>query len=188
MKCSKPRKLTENIVSYRKKWRQARIDLNLCTSCGKAAAQRLTYCIPCVTKLRMREKERRNKCKELNICLNCNGHCDTGKLRCQACTLINNKNGRDHQRLIKNTVLTHYGKNGKCKCCWDDCEVEDLDMLTLDHVDNDGAKHRREYTKTGRGGGAQLYNKLIRKGFPSGFQTLCCNHNLKKHLISLREA
>jgi len=59
-------------------------------------------------------------------------------------------------------------------------------MLTLDHLENNGAEHRRQYTKSGRGGGAALYDNLIREGFPKGFQTLCSNHNLKKHILNLK--
>ena len=38
-------------------------------------------------------------------------------------------------------VLEHYG----CKCQWPDgCDVTDIDMLQVDHINGGGNKHRRE--------------------------------------------
>lgn len=54
------------------------------------------------------------------------------------------KRRADYHQSRKRLVLAFYGKNGEAKCCWPDCEVDDLDMLSLDHVNNDGADHRRE--------------------------------------------
>jgi hypothetical protein len=42
---------------------------------------------------------------------------------------------------IKKEVLTHYGKCGKLQCCWYFCKIVDIDILTLDHIHNDGNKH-----------------------------------------------
>ena len=90
-----------------------------------------------------------------------------------------------HKRLeIKLETLAHYGINGTCKCCWPGCSVDDLDMLSLDHVANDGHLDRK---KTGILGGYQLYVHLRSLGFPEGFQTLCCNHQMKKAILLLRE-
>jgi hypothetical protein len=84
---------------------------------------------------------------------------------------------------IKIEVLSHYGPDGKLQCCWPGCEVADIDMLSLDHVRNDGAKDRN----THRGaGGVVLYQRLLRAGFPDGFQTLCHNHQWKKELMRRR--
>lgn len=97
------------------------------------------------------------------------------------------RKGQIRQRRIKTEVLTYYGCQSELQCAWPECKVTDLDMLTLDHIANDGAEHRRQYTKTGRGGGAILYDTLIRQGFPKGYQTLCANHNLKKHIMDLKK-
>lgn len=75
---------------------------------------------------------------------------------------------------IKLEVLTQYGKKRKLQCCWRGCTVVDIDMLTLDHINNDGAKHRREL------GNKNVYRWVRRNGFPEGFQTLCGSHQLKK--------
>jgi hypothetical protein len=78
---------------------------------------------------------------------------------------------------LKLQVLSHYGKNEKLECCWPDCGVTDLDLLTLDHQNNDGAKDRKQ---------GNLYRRVRNAGFPTGFQTLCWNHQWKKQMIRLR--
>jgi hypothetical protein len=80
---------------------------------------------------------------------------------------------------IKKVVLAHYGPDGRLQCSWDGCQVVDLDMLTLDHVDDNGALDLR-------GTGNKLYQRLKRENFPAGFQTLCCNHQNKKELVRRR--
>lgn len=86
---------------------------------------------------------------------------------------------------LKAEVLTHYGKSGKLQCCWEKCEVKDLDMLTLDHVNNDGSKCFIK-GKTKRVGGTEMYRWARISRFPKGFQTLCCNHQMKKELLRKR--
>jgi hypothetical protein len=85
---------------------------------------------------------------------------------------------------LKLEALTHYGPEGILRCCWENCTVVDTDMLSLDHVNNDGAKHRRKSGQ--RLGGEKLYRWVIQENFPDGFQTLCMNHQLKKQLLHLR--
>jgi hypothetical protein len=80
-------------------------------------------------------------------------------------------------------VLTHYGKDGKLQCCWSNCCETDIDCLTLDHINNNGARDRKFKRRTG----VILYASLIASSYPEGFQTLCSNHNLKKALVLTRQ-
>ena len=82
---------------------------------------------------------------------------------------------------IKLDVLSHYGKDGQLKCCWSGCEVDDPDMLSLDHLNNDGAKDRAQ----GKAG-IKHYRMLKKENYPDGFQTLCHNHQWKKELMRRR--
>jgi hypothetical protein len=84
-------------------------------------------------------------------------------------------------------VLTHYGKGVELKCCWRGCLVCDVDMLSIDHVNDDGAKHRRNM-KGNRVyfAGKEMYQWLESQGFPEGFQTLCMNHQVKKQRMKNR--
>lgn len=86
-------------------------------------------------------------------------------------------------------VLTRYGKNGQLLCCWPDCPITDVDMLSIDHIENNGAHHRKNMTgDPSYGAGAPFYSRLIREEFPEGYQTLCLNHQFKKELMRKREA
>lgn len=80
------------------------------------------------------------------------------------------------QRERKIRVLTHYSTKGFLCCSWDGCVTADSDMLCLDHVQNNGYEER----KAGLMGGSEMYTRLEKENFPSGFQTLCYNHNMKK--------
>jgi hypothetical protein len=81
---------------------------------------------------------------------------------------------------IKLEVLTHYGKNGQLLCCWNGCTITDVDMLSIDHVNNDGNIDRKSgWTGSGR----RLYAKLKKQNYPDGYQTLCHNHQWKKEIL-----
>jgi hypothetical protein len=82
---------------------------------------------------------------------------------------------------LKNEVLTYYGPNHVLQCTF--CDVIDIDMLTLDHVNNDGCADRRGKPYFA---GIQFYRKLRQEGFPPGYQTLCANHQLKKEILRRR--
>jgi hypothetical protein len=96
-----------------------------------------------------------------------------------------NARKRGYTAVNKEQVLSHYGPNGKLKCSWTGCLVSDVDMLSLDHIDDNGAEHRRQMG--GLGKAAHLYRRLIRDKFPTGFQTLCYNHQMKKELFRKRK-
>lgn len=84
-------------------------------------------------------------------------------------------------------VLTHYGKHGKLQCCWRGCAVCDVDMLSLDHIFDDGAKHRKSMVGNRAAfTGKEIYQWVKSNGYPKGFQTLCMNHQTKKQRIKTR--
>jgi hypothetical protein len=89
---------------------------------------------------------------------------------------------RGIRRFRKIDVLTHYGKGKRLQCCWEGCTIIDPDMLSIDHVNNDGAADRRK----GRAG-TNLYTYLISHEYPIGYQTLCFNHQMKKEITRQRE-
>ena len=92
--------------------------------------------------------------------------------------------GKAYRQNRKLEVLTHYGKNGRLQCCWQDCEINDPDLLTIDHIQNDGGCQRRN----GQGLGLKLYTDLRKRNYPDGFQTLCWNHQMKKEILRRRAA
>jgi hypothetical protein len=82
---------------------------------------------------------------------------------------------RKYSNLRRLQCLTHYS-NGELKCA--DCNLNNLDVLVIDHINNDGNQHRK---KIG-GGGINTYRWLIKQGFPTGYQVLCHNCNWLKQL------
>ena len=76
----------------------------------------------------------------------------------------------------KDLVFSHYGK--VCACCGE----TELMFLSIDHVNNDGAEHRRSLKGQIGNGGSSFFDWLVRSGFPEGFQTLCRNCNWGKHV------
>lgn len=94
------------------------------------------------------------------------------------------KNNRDKHNLyrkksgikLKTEVFSHYcGGEVKCK----HCETNELYLLTIDHVNGGGNKHRKA---TGMKTGYNCYCWLKRNSFPDGFQVLCWNCQFIKRL------
>ena len=84
--------------------------------------------------------------------------------------LINQRQRETYARL-RGLILDTYGN--KCACCG---ETEPL-FLELDHINNDGAKHRRIIGSSAK----QLYAEVKRQGFPQDtYQLLCANCNQGK--------
>lgn len=78
-----------------------------------------------------------------------------------------------YRRALKHAALVAYG-NAVCVCCGEKDEL----FLTLDHVNNDGAAHRRQIRAKGFAGVA-FYSYLRVRGFPNRppLQVLCYNCN-----------
>jgi hypothetical protein len=84
-----------------------------------------------------------------------------------------NRSLRARHLRIKIECFQHYG-NGECFCCGETI----LEFLALDHVNNDGTKHRKEKGV----GGAALMALLKAEGWPAGFQVACHNCNIGRYL------
>lgn len=96
----------------------------------------------------------------------------TRKLYCKQYYQVHKEKLKAYMRTYAKTLFTQmietYG--GKCKCCG----ITEITFLSLEHVNKDGAKHRRE-----KGCGLGTYLDLRKRGFPKdGYTVLCmnCNH------------
>jgi hypothetical protein len=69
-------------------------------------------------------------------------------------------------------IFNHYGR--KCICC----DEDEIRFLTIDHINNDGNKHRRNFKQYT---GAAFYRWIVKMGFPNDLQILCANCNSGKH-------
>lgn len=84
---------------------------------------------------------------------------------------------------LRELIFSHYGK--ECSACME----SDLSVLAIDHINNDGAAHRKKLfgwvvgnKKNARPpSGHWLYNWIKQNGFPNTFQVLCMNCNTAKH-------
>ena len=74
---------------------------------------------------------------------------------------------------LRGEALAAYG--GQCACCGESTE----EFLTIDHIHNDGAKHRREVGSSGVPGWAK------KNGYPNSLQVLCWNCNMAKALYGV---
>jgi hypothetical protein len=89
-----------------------------------------------------------------------------GKVQGAQCQAKQRKRARRLAEKRRRAVIIHYG--GKCACC----PEATFEFLEIDHINNDGAAHRK---KIGMG---NTYKWLIANNYPPGFQVLCsnCNH------------
>jgi len=86
---------------------------------------------------------------------------------------------------LKLEALRHYSA-GEPLCSF--CGVTDIDCLCLDHIQNNGAAHRKELGVGSRSSnGVNMYAAVKREGFPVGLQVLCANCNMKKEIVRKRQ-
>lgn len=139
-------------------------DNKLCCKCG-SPNNGTSLCQICADKNTKRLKKRYNDLKLAKRCVVCGNSNRTPHGKCQKC-----KDGQQRARkLLRQSVLNHYGN--KCSCC----DISTSIFLTIDHINNDGAQHKRHISN-------HLYRWLVKNNFPPEFQTLCYNCNSGKYL------
>ena len=143
-----------------------------CLTCDKCRQANPTpnrhRCPSCMKRNTAIIREHRQELQRMGLCLDCRQAAEPKRTRCRRCLDVYCEAAR--VRGIKNKVeaLEAYG-GAFCACCGEN----ELLMLTLDHIAQDGADRRRE----GEGSGSKVYGKLRRLGYPSGFRVLCRNCN-----------
>lgn len=83
---------------------------------------------------------------------------------------------RKSQQKTKRIVFEHYSKNSDyavCACC----KEKEFTFLVIDHINGGGTQQRKTIP-----GGISFYTWLKKNNFPDGFQILCHNCNMSKHL------
>lgn len=90
---------------------------------------------------------------------------------------VNSQNAKSNQKL-KLAVFEAYG-GAKCVCCGETTH----EFLTIDHKNGGGNKHRRELFGTAPGTGRYFYRWLRDNEYPPGYQVLCFNCNIAKHMF-----
>lgn len=90
--------------------------------------------------------------------------------------LVNNRGRvnayeRKYTKSLQQLVIDGYG--GRCSRCL----ITDRDVLVVDHVNNDGSKHRKRIKSQ-----YSFYKEIVDNLFPLSFQVLCRNCNWKKQI------
>lgn len=82
----------------------------------------------------------------------------------------------------KEICMLHYSPQGVCM----HCGINDMRVLCLDHIHEDGNIQRKEIYGINKAG-SSFYPWVIKNNFPEGLQVLCLNCNVKKNRLSLRQ-
>ena len=161
--------------------------LHKCVVCGEACLSNFSnrrYCSvncrqkACYSRLRESGINRTTKWRDIwksqGKCSNCGGYIESGNdtIRCDKCRLKHNKASGDRHQALKALIIKEYG--GKCTCCGEN----KIEFLSIDHIDNTGAEHRRYLRSLGT---ADIYTFLLKNNFPKdNYQILCFNCNCSK--------
>lgn len=158
----------------------------LCVTCGDAVEAGKGQCRSCLDRYNKHCVRRMKALRKCGLCIKCGlrRRCKRSKSRCATCLrkARNSESRRSPIRLEKNArwraalkreVFEAYG-GFSCSCCGE----KERKFLCLDHVKNDGAKHRKKIGE----GGDRILRWLKKNGFPKGFQVICANCNQGKHL------
>jgi len=114
-----------------------------------------------------RATELRNARVIIGLCRHCTRPKSKNTILCDTCKT----NQKATRTRLKVEVFNAYG-GCVCQCCGETT----LEFLSIDHINGDGAKHRKSLSKTNNYGQA-IYGWLKRNKYPKGFRVLCMNCN-----------
>lgn len=106
------------------------------------------------------------------LCWNCNWLKYLNKMRATTRTRKTRLEKPAYILKLKKEVYKHYSNN---MCCVE-CLENNLDVLTIDHIHNNGSEHRRQIGHSP----TTLYFWLRKQEYPEGYQVLCRNCNCSK--------
>lgn len=163
--------MASTLIENVQRWKAKKKALGLCVSCGKFRAKKnRVKCHACLKHATNETQKLKKERIQAHKCTGCNRqlHRHTSYLMCFNCR---RKGWAKQKRLnskLKDTVYNAYG-GYICKCCGE----TEKSFLTIDHINNDGAKQRKRLKF--KGAGSVIYGWLRRKKFPKGYQVLCWN-------------
>jgi hypothetical protein len=147
----------------------------------------------CKTCHKKNVSKRREVLQSKGLCVLCPRPAEEGSPTCADCKkrnlqrYYNNKGAytsqqRERRQRLKLEALVAYG-GAICTCCAE----RHTEFLTIDHINEDGAAHRRQLaldrgwnTDARSMAGSQMYFWLKQNNYPSGFRVLCFNCNFAK--------
>jgi ribosomal protein S14 len=154
---------------YLREFEKNRKAKGICTKCNLPIMEGSSqYCVNHYNANAKRSQIQRVERKSQGLCPQCGKHQAILGKNCDVCRISLRKYTKGYRK----QVLDAYGR--KCACCGITEEV----FLTVDHIANDGAEHRRSI-----GGKSNFYRSIIKEGFPDKYQILCWNCNSAKHFL-----
>lgn len=117
-------------------------------------------------------RQRYHTFKSKGLCVKCGDQRDGATLKCIICQDRTNRHHKSYEYKLKHATFTAYG-GVYCRCCGE----TEIRFLTLDHVNNDGFKHKVNGRE--RATGCKMYLQLKAAGYPNDppLQVLCYNCN-----------
>ena len=176
------KKCTAEFLEYQRMRRLQFIAEGICPVCGqhalaknKKTAKRMALCEWCLARRNERRREVRRERIKKGLC----GTCRTNRpranrTRCQRC--IDN-----HKKVHKRNRQIVFAAYGGFICAM--CKHDDDEVLTIDHIHDDGNWLRRLVPAQRN----DFYRWLIRNNFPKEYQVLCRNCQYKKYLKCVRK-
>lgn len=160
-------KFKETLSTYQKKAYAKYKATARCLKCGVERDGWQKQCTKCrahqVATKKRDNKARYWKWKLLGLCLTCGAPRGSG-IRCASCSERFKEWRRLDRAMAWDEILEHYG--AICSCCGETTRA----FLTIDHLNNDGAKDRRN-------GWAVVRARAIKEGWPSDLAIRCFNCN-----------
>jgi hypothetical protein len=148
----------------------SKIRQGLCSGCkNRKPREGKSQCESCAKKTAIRDSSKRQRAKAQGFCIYCQERSATsGKATCERC----NTQHRIYRSQRRQKIIDGYG--GKCACCGE----SNSKFLTVDHVNNDGAKERKSVGRNNE----TIFRKIIRLNFPPEYQLLCFNCNCARFI------
>jgi hypothetical protein len=168
-------KARANNANWNRERAKTLLSNGICAKCGKyPVIEGYKHCLDCKEKSRIGQYNRRMKRISKGLCYRCGQRpiCDESISACEACLrrdYLPDKTKEIRER-NKDLCFAAYG-GAVCACCGETTRK----FLTFDHINNDGAAHRKSDPSAGN-----LVNWLKTNDFPEGFQVLCFNCNYGK--------
>ena len=141
-----------------------------CRRCPRPTELGKSHCRTCLDHIAGRMKALADRRAAEGVCVTC-GQVppEAANLRCVPCRDRGRARATRYSRKIRDKAWDHYG-GAHCACCGE----TDHNFLSLDHVNNDGADHRRSLADHSM----NFYQWLKLNNYPPGYQVLCMNCNM----------
>lgn len=163
-------------------YRAERILAGFCRDCGAAPPlPDRVVCEPCMKARTFRGNRFKDKRNANQLCSRCGNDLELNRLSkkyCLKCSNAQTETCRQARKRNKEIVINYFG--GKCL----HCNISDIRVLTLDHVNGDGHLERKGKRTYAVAWYAKLYALIIKKKFDllPTLQLLCYNCHAIKDL------